>query len=215
MDSAKYSITQDEAQVKKAIEKLDNFAGQMKLTHREVLHLNLLTEETLGMLRAILDYYDGQMWFEEENGQVKLFFSVKASMSPEKRESLIQLSRDGKNSASRGIMGKIGTIIANSLSDYGSAMDVSSEYGGTPISYWRMGVDVPTDNMEMNLYDWSLNRYRNSVSELRQESGGEEDAWDELEKSIVGRLADDVRVGVRGGKVSIMILRKLPEPYAV
>ena len=208
-ESAKYSITQDEAQVKETIEKLDEFASEEKLGRREVLHLNLLTEETLGMLRAILDRYDGQVWFEKNDDDVRVFFSVKASMSPEKRDTLIQLSRNGKNAASRGIMGKIGTIIANSLSDYSSAMDVSAEFGHAPVSYWRMGVDTPTDSSEMYLYDWSLSRYRDSVGELRQSGGDAEEAWDELEKSIVGRLADDVRVGVRGGKISIMILRKL------
>ena len=35
-----------------------------------------------------------------------------------------------------------------------------------------------------------------------------EDEWDQLEKSIVTRLADDVIVGVRGKKAEIIIKKK-------
>ena len=35
------------------------------------------------------------------------------------------------------------------------------------------------------------------------------EAWDELEKSVVKNIADDVRVAIRGGFVELTILKKL------
>ena len=40
---------------------------------------------------------------------------------------------------------------------------------------------------------------------LQPENASMEHAWDELEKSIVASIADDVRVGVRGSRVELEI----------
>ena len=49
---------------------------------------------------------------------------------------------------------------------------------------------------------WSLQEYRNGV----QQGNGEK--WDEYERSILVKLADDVIVGVKGKNVSIIIKKK-------
>ena len=46
---------------------------------------------------------------------------------------------------------------------------------------------------------WTLNNYREKVS---QEKG---EKWDELEKSIIGNIADDILVGMDGTKVEITV----------
>ena len=51
-------------------------------------------------------------------------------------------------------------------------------------------------------YVWSLNKYKVSVQE------SEKEAWDELEKSIIANLADDVIVGVKGKQASIVVVKK-------
>ena len=48
--------------------------------------------------------------------------------------------------------------------------------------------------------EWSLQQYRESVK--RDKKALE---WDELEKSILGKLSDDVRVGVLSNRVEITI----------
>ena len=47
---------------------------------------------------------------------------------------------------------------------------------------------------------WTLNRYKDSVRDS-------EESWDELEKSIIANLADDVAVSVKGNKVEILITK--------
>jgi hypothetical protein len=47
---------------------------------------------------------------------------------------------------------------------------------------------------------WTLSKYRDSVK-------NEEEPWDELEKSIIANVADDVVVSVKGKQVEIVILK--------
>ena len=52
-------------------------------------------------------------------------------------------------------------------------------------------------------YLWRLTEYRSNVKKEEQE-----DAWDELEKSVIASVADDVIVGVKGKKADITIVKK-------
>ena len=52
-------------------------------------------------------------------------------------------------------------------------------------------------------YVWSLEQYKVSV---KQDEQPEE--WDELEKSIIASVADDVFVGVKGSVADIVIVKK-------
>ena len=49
---------------------------------------------------------------------------------------------------------------------------------------------------------WSLKNYRANVKDEDSEE------WDELEKSIINNLADDVIVGVKGKQAKIIIEKK-------
>jgi uncharacterized OB-fold protein len=51
------------------------------------------------------------------------------------------------------------------------------------------------------VYSWSLYNYKTAVAEKEKEK----DAYAELERSIVAKLADDITVGVRGKKVEIVV----------
>ena len=52
------------------------------------------------------------------------------------------------------------------------------------------------------MYGWSMTAYKNAVEEHREE---EPDKWDELEKSITAKLADEVKVFIRGNIVEMVI----------
>ena len=51
---------------------------------------------------------------------------------------------------------------------------------------------------------WSLQQYRDSVQNHEKENN----EWDEFEKSIIAKIADDVIVGVQGKSVNIIIKKK-------
>jgi hypothetical protein len=52
-------------------------------------------------------------------------------------------------------------------------------------------------------YLWSLDQYRSTVD--RSERAEE---WDELEKSVIASVADDVVVGVKGKRADIVVIKK-------
>ena len=56
--------------------------------------------------------------------------------------------------------------------------------------------------MNAVLYGWSLSAYREAVEEHRE---AEPEKWDELEKSITAKLADDVKIFIRGNTVEMVI----------
>jgi hypothetical protein len=58
------------------------------------------------------------------------------------------------------------------------------------------------DSADYNYY-WSLEQYKQEVEKEKQT-----DAWDELEKSVIASVADDVIVGVKGKKADIIVVKK-------
>ena len=51
---------------------------------------------------------------------------------------------------------------------------------------------------------WSMSLYK---AEIAKRSGEASEEWDELEKSIVANIADDVKVGVRGNRVELTVVK--------
>ncbi len=57
-------------------------------------------------------------------------------------------------------------------------------------------------NAALKNYQWSMEKYK---SELKKKN--DEDSWDELEKSIVANIADDVSVNIVGSDVEIIVTK--------
>ena len=59
-------------------------------------------------------------------------------------------------------------------------------------------------------WEWSMTRYEEALSgRIQQNVPGAQEEWDELEKSVVKHVADDVRVSIRNGTVELMIVKKM------
>ena len=58
-------------------------------------------------------------------------------------------------------------------------------------------------------WEWSMHRYENSLADRLDRDEYAREAWDELEKSVVKNVADDVKVAIRNGSVEMIILKKL------
>ena len=59
-------------------------------------------------------------------------------------------------------------------------------------------------------WEWSMRRYESELStRMQQNDAAALEAWDELEKSVVTRVADDVKVYIRSGTVELVILKKM------
>lgn len=173
----------------------ERVAAYAELNKKQTLQLRLICEEMHGMLPNIIDNYSGEFWIEYENGECKVNALINIpELTAEKKENLIKVATNKKNAFAVGIVGKIRSAIENLFLDkeYFNTYDMANLFNAG--AEYSVGV-VPT-------YSWSLNNYRKVVKKENVED------WDELEKSIIANLADDVIVGVKGRKANFIIVKK-------
>ena len=175
----------------------ERVASYNDFTHKQTLQLRLLCEEVDGMLPSIIDDFDGELWIEYKDGVCKINVSVEIKeITAAKKEEMINVAKNKKNAAAKGIVGKIRSAIEDVFLDKelveayaisANAIHFSTGYG-TDITY---------------PYYWSLEQYREVISKDKPV-----EEWDELEKSVIASLADDVIVGVKGRHARIEIVKK-------
>ena len=187
----------------------DRFAEYEQLDPKSAMRIRLLTEETLGLVTAIAEDFDALFWLEStDNGIARIHLLAETDMDFRKKRALIDASKRKQNDAAVGVMGKIREIVENSMYTMDEIGSLQAEYGGDTLMYSSMGmVDVST--AQAADYQWSLATYKNSVGEVKDENSAAEAAWDELEKSIVANLADDVRVSVKGSSMELTVVKKI------
>lgn len=187
------TITNAPDQIKKALILAEKTAAYKELSHKDSLTLRLLTEEMMSMVRAITGNMEGKFWIEDEDNCFQLVLEAQRDLSPDQRKQFVAASSSGKNEAAKGIMGKIRAFF-----------DSQEEY---PFYLGPVGDTVDGLDTELN---WSLDLYREQIMEsVKNKREGAEEAWDELEKSVVSKLADNVKVSIRGRVVKLMIFKKL------
>ena len=182
------------------IEKVTKYNG---LEDKKALRLRLLAEELCGMLAGLIQNFSGDFWAENDGDNYELHVELKADdMSIDLRDELISVSKSCKNAAAKGVMGKIRAVAETMLL---AAFDPNLQtlpardfydYHGFNMGF---GYIDPVISCETGyVYSWSLCNYITAVEE-------KEDAYAELERSIVAKLADDIIVGVRGNNVEIIV----------
>ena len=168
-----------------------------ELTHKQALQLRLLCEEIDGMLPKIIDDFDGDFWIEFTDGVCKVNASVVfEAFTAEKKEALVSVAKNKKNAAATGIVGKIRSELENIFLDEDALKLCAMSSGSFRVS-GGYGEDAEY------AYLWSLEQYKDAV---KKEEKTED--WDELEKSVIASVADDIIVGVKGKKADITIVKK-------
>ncbi len=185
-------------QMEKALDQVEKVAAYKGLSPKNTLHLRLLTEEMMGMMRSITGAPEGEFWIEDNDGEYALHLRVASRMNLEKRAQLLSASASGKNEATRGLMGRIREFFDwgcdEEYDGFSTAMLPDAfEYSSSPALDW----------------EWSMRRYESMLSARAGQDSAAREAWDELEKSVVARVADDVRVSIRGRDVEMVIVKKL------
>jgi hypothetical protein len=175
------------------VEKVAAYNGLQK---KEALRLRLLAEELTGMLPELVRDFDGSFWMQNDENRYELHVELLVdSLSKERKQALIAMSATRKNASASGFMQKIRDIAENMLL-YSEQPDANHFY--TPEYMY----DYAPNDCHYS-YAWSLDHYIARQQSPLDTAGDEE--WDQLEKSIVAKLADDVIVGVRGRRVEIII----------
>ena len=177
----------------------ENIGTEMGLDKKSVLRTRLLAEELFGMLRGIAGDVEATYWLEAEDKQIEMHMKADVKMTDDMKEQFLAASSSGKNYAAKGFMGKLKVMIADVLlsmkemAPYSMVKTVSYDPTG--------GVGGETVSV------WSMMAYKDEVRKQMTASKEARDAWDELEKSIVANIADDVKVKIVGKNVEIIVYK--------
>lgn len=180
----------------------EKYAEYQNLGKKDKIHLRLLAEELLGMVKSIAGRFYAYFWIEDDDDAYYIHLKAKVNMDGEIRDAFIEASTSRKNAAAKGIMGK--------LKDIFQSYWIGSKDAGlvTPTGYYSGFSGYSSYETETlgSANMWSLSTYKNTVKENKKEN--DLDQWDELEKSIIANIADDVTVGIDGDYVEMIITRK-------
>ena len=171
----------------------EKLARYGSLDDKSVLRLRLLAEELICMMPNLLSYGSGKFWAESEGNEYRLHLSVAiADKNNFDRNAVLSVSSTGKNAAAKGIINKIYAAFEYMVEERAKLAK------NNPYGFYMMSTPGGSESMA-----WSLLSYKEDVDGSSGED--KDEAWDELEKSIIAKLADDVIVGVLNGKADITV----------
>ena len=177
-----------------ALKETERMCDYLKLSRKSRLHIRLLTEELLGMLSQIGGDFDAELWAEHEGKTFRICLDAEiGKMSLQKREELLKSSTSGKNAAYSGIMDRV----REKMEIYALMMQENAENS--------TGVDDTSPQKTPK--EWKLSEYKDDLAHRKDSERIA--AWDELEKSIVSNLADDISVGIKGNTVVLTITKRI------
>ena len=189
MISLKSNIVLENNDMKDLLAEVDRFTETRSLTKKERIRIRLLTEEAVGVLKATVKEGKGELKIESTENEYVISFAIDTPcISDDSKEKLIETSSGNKNEFYQGFTGKIRQAIewltntdkytAANAAPAGYSMGFIDTSRGTQWSYQQFKKDITTDN---------------------------KDNWDELERSVLSKLANEILVGVSEHTVSLKV----------
>lgn len=183
-----------------ALEQAELVAKYKNLSEKNKLHLQLLTEEMMGMMHALTGEKEADFWIDDSGNVYALHLMVETLMNAEMRKNLLAASKSGKNVAATGFTGKLRDLFERIMEptsdDFDADMMIGMDYAYTSADFGGFSAAVAGI--------WSLQSYKSAFEERNEPK----EKWDELEKSVIARLADDVKIGIAGQNVEMIIIKK-------
>ena len=185
-------------------------AQYFELSKKAALRLRLLTEEVTGMMQEIAGKYEGTFWIEadpEEHAtgywqdirrvDFQLHLQLRTRLDEESRKQLLSAATTGQNDPPRGVAERLRIFLDRfALDDEDLAFAAAQqEYYMPSMKYMYDSLSMQDDTMV-----WTLSNYSQKLSSQKQN-----EEWDELEKSILANLADDVVVRIHGRSVEVIV----------
>ncbi len=184
-------VTSTGTGMEEALAQAELVAAYRHYSAKSALQLRLLSEEMLGLMQAMTGSRDADYWIDAEKDACKLHLSMPVIMNADMRQRLLSLSSRGKNAAARGVMGKIRSLLERMTEPVSS--DFAVDYAA--------GLNIPGGVSANQMGPlWSFNRYKASLGEKKPT-----EEWDELEKSVVGKLADEAEIAIADNTVELII----------
>lgn len=196
MKTEQIKVTSAGAGMEEALQLTEKFGLESGLERKENLRLRLLAEELFGMMRSIVGEVEALYWIEGEDQKFDVHMEGEVVLNQDVRKKLIEVSTRHENAAAQGFMGELRDMIGAAMLPKGESPSM--------LSLGLMTMGSPSGYMASSgSYSWSLNKYREELQAAEDKEAKE--AADELEKSIVASLADEVAVRIEGSQVEIVV----------
>jgi hypothetical protein len=188
----------DAARIPLKIEEFAQFSG-LSATNSRLL--SLLSEEMIGMVKAILPDFSADITVENNRNKYDLILTVSAVITTKDRDKLLEAS-GGKNSAyGKGLLGKIGDMFVN--------WAITLNDNPLPLASYT-DMELGSGMGMVNGYEeWSMRVYLDSIQ--NKTASTPETVDDGLERSIIVKLADDCKVSVKSGSVVMTVSKTFEE----
>jgi hypothetical protein len=208
-------LSSDEDKLKEAYDSVDKCMTALELNKKDALRVKLLLEETIGMFDAMTGDFTALLWVEKYKSECAVKLVGNTQMDADKKYDILSMSSSGENELVHGFMGKLKDVIETGILNYESVMKLNQDYNGVSVNFGGLGVytevSAATNPIATTGFMWSMEDYRKALQQNKESNEGMKSAWDELEKSIVASIADDVIVGVKNNRVQMTIIYKLKE----
>ena len=122
------------ANMQTALDTVEGLATIQKLSPRESMHLRLLAEEVLAMVRMVVTDFTARFWAEGEGKKYKIILEADVRAKASEKQALLSLSSTGENEANLGIGQRIARM-------------------------FRVGVH----SQDEDGYSWSLNNFKKDL----------------------------------------------------
>lgn len=183
----------------KALELTEKTGAYCGLDHKSALRLRLLSEELIELMRTFTGELKGDFWLEANDDTVEVHLKTEIPMDLKTRKELLAVSSSGKNAAAKGFMGKIRDMISTATLPEDPETKAMTDQA---LGLMALGCQAGTYS---GSYSWSMSSYVASIE--KAEAVQAQKAKDELEKSIVANLADDVTVHIVNSNVEITLYK--------
>ncbi len=211
MKSDVIHVTHDGSGVSEAVKEAEAVAVYKSLPQKDTIHLLLLTEEMMGMFKGLTGEHNADFWIEDE-GESKTFrlhLKAETSMNAERRRKLLSASTSGENIAAKGVTGKLRDLFNRVLEPTDDPVSGAYAQGwcNTVSDFATMSTAeaAAAARIMVPVGIWSFNRYKSYAGSNQSE---EKENWDELEKSVVAKLADEIEIGIADRSVEMIIYKK-------
>ena len=228
MKSDVIMINNSSEQIEKALNQVEAVAVYKSLSSKNEMLIRLLAEELLGMVRSILGETGIKFWLEDAEGVYQIHLLAETILNTEKREQLLSAATSGKNEEAKGFMGMLREFFyrtsdpdipihggmnavrpgAPAFWNYTFEPAVDTDLMFAPFCQMTEGVYMQNVSPKLD-YEWSLAQYKNGLDQRRKDDSEALKAWDELEKSVVAKMADEVKVGILGNEVEMVVFKRL------
>lgn len=188
----------------KALELTEKAGAFCGLDNKSTLRLRLLSEEIIELIRPFSSELKGDFWLETNDENVEIHLKTNIPMDLQTRNELLSVATSGKNSAAKGLIGKIREMIARvTLPDDPETKAMTDQALGLMALGSQMGSSYGST------YSWSMTAYSESINNSTVFTDEAAEAMDALEKSIVANIADEVKVNIVDSNVEVVIYKAI------